>query len=74
MRPKLIPQWRKCWRRYSTWLLTAMGAISLNDIVGFMPSIQQYMDPEIYRFSMIGLSVATLIAINIKQNSVSGDK
>lgn len=71
---KLIPQWRKCWRRYSTWLLTAIGAISLNDISGFMPSIQQYMDPDVYRLSMIVLSVATLVAINIKQDSVSGGK
>lgn len=71
---QLISQWRRCWRRYSTWLLAISGAISLNDVIGFMPSIQQYMDSEVYRWAMIGLSVSTLIAIQVKQDSVSGDK
>ena len=71
---QLIPQWRAYWRRYSTWLLVVMGGINLNDILGFLPSIQQYMDPTVYRYTMLGLSVATFVAIQIRQHSVSGPK
>ena len=71
---QLIPQWRVCYKRWSTWLLLALGGINLNDILGFLPSIQQYMDPTIYRYTMLGLSLATFVAIQIRQHSVSGPK
>lgn len=71
---QLIPQWRACWRRYSTWLLAAVGGLSLNDIMGFMPSIQEYIDPQTYKLVMLGLSLATFVALQIHQPSVSGPK
>jgi len=71
---QLIPQWRVCYKRWSTWLLVILGGANLNDILGFLPSIQQYMDPTVYRYTMLGLSVATFVAIQIRQHSVSGPK
>ena len=69
---QLIPQWRAWYKRWSTWLLLILGGVNLNDIVGFLPSIQQYMDPTVYRYTMLGLSLATFVAIQIRQHSVSG--
>jgi hypothetical protein len=71
---QLIPQWRAWYKRWSTWLLVVLGGINLNDILGFLPSIQQYMDPTVYRYTMLGLSLATFVAIQIRQHSVSGPK
>ncbi|MNE12810.1 hypothetical protein D3C81_1758440 [compost metagenome] len=70
----LIPQWRKWWRRWSTWLLALIGGINLNDVLGWLPSIQQYMDPVHYKYLMISLSVAAFLALQIHQPTVSGDK
>lgn len=67
---QLIPQWRKCWKRWSTWLLGAASFLSAG--VSFMPTIQEYIDPELYRSLMLILSVATFVVIQIKQKSVSG--
>lgn len=71
---QLIPQWRAWYKRWSTWLLLVLGGINLNDILGWLPSIQQYMDPTVYRYTMLGLSLATFIALQIRQHSVSGSK
>lgn len=71
---QLIPQWRVWYKRWSTWLLVVLGGINLNDILGWLPSVQQYMDPTVYRYTMLGLSLATFVAIQIRQNSVSGPK
>lgn len=70
---ELIPNWRKWYKRWSTWLLILIGGINLNDVLGLMPSIQQYIDPEVYRYLMIGLPLLIIVVTNIKQNSVSGD-
>lgn len=71
---QLIPQWRAWYKRWSTWLLGVIAAINLNDILQWLPSVQQYMDPVTYKYAMIGLSVSVLLANNIHQNSVSGSK
>lgn len=71
---QLIPQWRAWYKRWSTWLLVVLGGINLNDILGWLPSVQQYMDPTVYRYTMLGLSLATFVAIQIRQHSVSGPK
>lgn len=69
---ELIPQWRNWYKRWSTWLLTLVAAINVNDIMGFMPSIQEFMDPQTYKLAMLGLSIATFVALQVKQPSVSG--
>lgn len=71
---QLIPQWRAWYKRWSTWLLVVLGGINLNDILGWLPSIQQYMDPTVYRYTMLGLSLATFVAIQIRQHPGSGPK
>lgn len=67
---ELIPQWRAWYKRWSTWLLASAGVLS--GLMSFMPSIQEYIDPADYKMIMLGLSVATFLALQIKQNSVSG--
>lgn len=69
---QLIPQWRAWYKRWSTWLLGMIGLINLNDILQWLPSMQQYMDPTTYHYMMIGLSVSTVIAAQVRQHSVSG--
>lgn len=71
---QLIPQWRVWYKRWSTWLLIVLGGINLNDVMQWLPSMQQYMDPSVYRYTMIGLSMATFVAIQVRQTSVSGPK
>lgn len=70
----LIPQWKLFYKRWSTWLLLLLGSINLNDLLGVLPSIQQYMDPDVYRYMMIGLPFLIIIVTNIRQNSLSGPK
>lgn len=69
---ELIPNWRAWYKRWSTWLLLILGGINLNDVIGVMPSIQQYVDPDLYRWIMIALPLAVIAVTNIKQKSVSG--
>lgn len=71
---QLIPQWRAWYKRWSTWLLIILGGVNLNDILGWLPSVQQYIDPTVYRYTMVGLSLAVIIVTNIRQKSVSGPK
>lgn len=71
---QLIPQWRVWYKRWSTWLLIVLGGVNLNDVMQWLPSMQQYMDPSVYRYTMIGLSMATFVAIQVRQTSVSGPK
>lgn len=67
---ELVPHWRVWYKRWSTWLLASAGAIS--GLMTFMPSVQEYIDPEAYKMIMLGLSVATFLALQVKQKSVSG--
>lgn len=69
---ELIPNWRAWYKRWSTWLLLILGGINLNDVIGVMPSIQQYVDPQLYRWIMIALPLVVIAVTNIKQKSVSG--
>jgi len=67
---ELIPNWRKWYKRWSTWLLASSGLLS--GAVSFMPTVQDYIDPAAYKMIMLGLSVATFVALQVKQASVSG--
>ena len=71
---ELIPQWKQWWKRWSTWLLLILGSINLNDLLGVLPSVQQYMDPQVYRYMMVAAPFVVIIVTNIRQNSVSGPK
>lgn len=69
---QLIPQWRSFWRRWSTWLLGASSFLSAG--MAFMPTIQELIDPELYRQIMLALAVSTFLVIQIKQNSIPEPK
>lgn len=71
---QLIPQWRAWYKRWSTWLLAVLSGLSVSDILGFMPSIQEYIDPQTYKLVMLGLSLMTFVALQVHQPSVSGPK
>lgn len=69
---QLIPQWRVWYKRWSTWLLTMLGGLSLTDILGFMPQVQEYIDPQYYKVSMLCLTIGTFLVMHIHQPSLSG--
>lgn len=69
---ELIPQWRAWYKRWSTWLLALLSGLSAADIMGFMPQIQEFVDPQTYKFVMLGLTLSTFLVMHIKQTSVSG--
>lgn len=66
----LIPQWKKFYKRWSTYLL---GLIPLVTAAReFAPTLQDYIPLEQYKTLMVILSVAAFVALQIKQHSVSG--
>lgn len=66
----LIPQWKKFYKRWSTWLL---GLIPfLTALRDFIPTLQQYIPLEQYKMLMIIIPFVVFIALQIKQHSVSG--
>lgn len=67
---QFIPQWKLFYKRWSTWLLSAIPVLTA--AVSFMPSIQEFVHPELYKTIMVILSVSVFVALQIKQKSVSG--
>lgn len=68
---KFVPAAKKWHKRWTTWLLALAGVLS--SFQAFMPGIQQYLSPTAYSLVMIGLTVATWAAAQVKQSSISGD-
>lgn len=71
---QLIPQWRVWYKRWSTWLLTILSGFSLSDLLGFMPQVQQYIDPQLYKVVMLVLTISTFVVIHISQPSLTEPK
>lgn len=69
MRP--IPTWRRWWRRYSTWLALAIPALGYAREA--LPQLQEIIDPHAYKVISGLLGFAVVIAVHIRQDSVSGD-
>lgn len=67
---KLIPQWKLFWKRWSTYLILAIPV--LDAVRDFLPQVQEVISPDLYRQVSAGLAIAAFVAIQIKQNSVSG--
>lgn len=67
---KLIPQWKLFWKRWSTYLILAIPV--LDAARDFLPQVQEVISPDLYKRVSAGLAIAAFIAIQIKQNSVSG--
>ncbi len=68
----LIPQWKRFWRRYSTWLALAIPI--LGGLREALPELREVIPLDVYKYLSGGLGFAVVIAMQIKQNSVSGDK
>lgn len=68
MRP--IPQWRRWWRRYSVWLALAIPGLAAAREA--LPQLQEIIDPQAYKVISGLLGFAVVIAMHIKQDSVSG--
>jgi hypothetical protein len=69
---KLIPQWRRFWLRYSTWLALAIPV--LGALREALPELREVIPLDAYKYISGGLGFAVVIAMQIKQNSVSGEK
>lgn len=67
---KPIPQWRKWWRRYSTWLALSLPAMTVAREA--LPNLQELIPLPQYKLIAGVLGFVIVIAINIKQNSMSG--
>jgi len=67
---EFVPAAKKWHKRWTTWLLAAAGVLS--SVQAFMPGVQQYMSPVTYSLIMIGLTLVTALAAQVKQKSVSG--
>lgn len=69
---KPIPQWRLWWRRYSTWLALAIPILA--GLREALPELREIIPIEAYKYISGGLGFAVVIAMQIRQRSVSGDK
>lgn len=69
---KPIQHWRRWWRRYSTWLALAIPIMmALREA---LPELREVIPLGAYKYISGGLGFAVVIAMNIKQKSVSGDQ
>lgn len=67
---KLIPQWNKWWRRHSVQLLSLIPAIEA--LRQWLPTVREFISPEIYSYLAVGISLTAIIVMQIKQDAVSG--
>jgi hypothetical protein len=67
---KLIPQWKKWWKRHSVQLLALIPIITA--LREQMPAVREFLPPDIYGYAVMGLSLSAIVVMQIKQNSVSG--
>lgn len=66
----MIPQWKKWWRRWSTWLALTLPAMTVAREA--LPNLQDLIPLPQYKLIAGLLGFVVVIAMNIKQNSVSG--
>lgn len=66
----MIPQWKKWWRRWSTWLALTLPAMTVAREA--LPNLQDLIPLPQYKLIAGVLGFVIVIAMNIKQNSVSG--
>jgi predicted membrane chloride channel (bestrophin family) len=68
---QLIPQWRKWWRRWSTWLALMIPILAMAREA--LPELREIIDPQLYKVISGCLGFAVVVAMQIKQHSVSGE-
>lgn len=64
--------WRKWWKRYSTWLALALPALTVAREA--LPNLQELIPLPQYKLIAGVLGFVIVIAVHIKQNSLSEDK
>lgn len=69
---KPIPQWKKFWRRYSTWLALAIPMLTV--LREALPELREVIPLEAYKYLSGCLGFAAVVAMQIKQNSMCEDK
>jgi len=62
--------WRKWWKRYSTYLSLALPALTIAREA--LPNLQEVIPLAQYKLIIGLLGFLIVIAVNIKQNAVSG--
>lgn len=67
---RMIPHWRRWWRRYSTWLALAIPILA--GLREALPELREIIPIEAYKYISGGLGFAVVIAMQIRQSSVSG--
>lgn len=70
MKIRPVPTWRKWWRRYSTWLALAIPILA--GLREALPELRELIPFEAYKYISGGLGFAVVIAMQIRQSSVSG--
>lgn len=71
-RIRVIPTWRRWWRRYSTWLALAIPVLTA--LREALPQLQEVIPLDTYKAVSAMLGFAVVLAVHIKQKSVSGDE
>ncbi len=68
---KLIPQWKKWWKRHSIQVLALIPIIEA--LRQWFPTVRELISPEAYGWTAGGLTLAAAILMQISQKSLSGD-
>lgn len=69
---KLIPQWKKWWKRHSVQLLALIPMIQA--LREWLPSVREFISPDVYGYIAVGLSFAAVVVMQIQQKAVSGSQ
>jgi hypothetical protein len=67
---KLIPQWRRWWRRHSVHVLALIPLIEA--LRQWVPTVREFISPEVYGWAAGCLSLTAVVLMNIQQNALSG--
>lgn len=67
---KLIPQWRKWWKRHSVQVLALIPIIEVARQA--LPGVRDFVSPEVYGWTAAALSVSAVVLMQIQQNNVTG--
>lgn len=68
---KPVPTWRLWWKKYSTWLSLSIPALTIAREA--LPSLQEVIPLDTYKIIAGVLGFVIVIAVNIRQKSVSGE-
>lgn len=69
---KLIPQWKKWWKRHSVQVLALIPLIEA--LRQWVPTVRDIVSPEVYGWVAGGISLTAVILMNIQQAALSGGK